>query len=113
MMEWVKIIVSILSGLAVCIPLVIQLVTQSQKVIKEKNWAKIVDAALGYMKTAEKNFDDGASRKEWVMSMVEQAAKSIDYDLDDAAKASISALIDSMCDMAKVVNASASIPTKN
>ena len=45
-------------------------------------------------KTAEEKFSDGATRKEWVMAMIRTSAANINYDLDDAALAKISALID-------------------
>ena len=37
-MDWVGLVVSILSGLAAAIPLVVQLVNYVQKAVKEKNW---------------------------------------------------------------------------
>jgi hypothetical protein len=104
MENWVNIVVSILSGLAVCIPLVYKLVVYVQTSVKEKNWANIMTMAIGYMKTAEEKFTDGATRKEWVLAMIKQSAVSANYTLDDEAIAKISALIDAMCDMAKTVN---------
>ena len=37
--------------------------------------------------------------------MIEQSAKTLNYNLDDESREKISALIDSACDMAKAVNA--------
>lgn len=54
------------------------------------------------MQTAETKFETGAERKEWVLAMVKASADTIDYDIDMDA---ISDLIDSLCNMSKVVNA--------
>ena len=50
-------------------------------------------------------FDTGAARKEWVMSMLAAHAKACNYPLNQAAIEKISDMIDSLCDMSKVVNA--------
>ena len=69
--EWVRLIVSVLSGLAATIPLVIQLVKYVRKTIQDKNWP------------------------------VKASADTVNYDLD---MDKISDLIDSLCDMSKIVN---------
>ena len=46
-------------------------------------------------------FEKGADRKEWVMAMVKASADTVNYDLD---MDKISDLIDSLCDMSKIVN---------
>lgn len=99
--EWVKLIVSVLSGFAVTIPLVIQLVKYVKQAIKERNWPEVIKIVMGYMERAETMFEKGADRKEWVMAMVKASADTIKYDLD---MDMISELIDSLCDMSKVVN---------
>ena len=103
-MSWVDIVVSILSGLAVCIPLVIQLVNVVRASVKEKNWSQIVDIVLDLMKEAETLFSDGATKKAWVMASVESAAKSINYNYDEVAKQKVSDMIDAICATAKIVN---------
>ena len=100
-MDWVGLVVSILSGLAAAIPLVVQLVNYVQKAVKEKNWNKMLEMVMDLMETAEGMFESGADRKEWVIAMVKGSADTINYDIDIEA---ISALIDSLCDMSKVVN---------
>lgn len=100
-MEWMRLIVSVLSGLAAAIPLVIQLVKYVRKAIQEKKWPEVVKLVTSYMERAETMFERGADRKEWVMAMVKASADTIDYDLD---MDKISDLIDSLCDMSKVVN---------
>lgn len=107
--EWVRLIVSVLSGLAAAIPLVVQLVKYVQRAIKEKNWPQVVNLVMGYMERAEAMFEEGADRKEWVLAMVKASADTIKYEID---MDEISALIDSLCDMSKVVNNSAEVKTK-
>ena len=108
-MEYLDIILSIVAGLAAAIPLVIKLVQYVQKAIKEKNWGQLLDLVMSLMEEAEQKFTDGATRKEWVMAMVATSAESINYDVDIAA---ISELIDSLCDLSKVVNPPADEPAK-
>lgn len=101
-MEWVKLALAIISGLATAIPLVIKLVEYVQKATKEKNWNKMLELVIDLMEQAETKFEEGADRKEWVLAMVKASADTINYDVDIEA---VSAMIDSLCDMSKVVNA--------
>ena len=100
-MGWMKYVVAILTGLATAIPLVVKLVEYVQKAVKEKNWNKLLDLVMSLMEEAEKKFEDGATRKEWVMAMVKSSADSINYDIDMEA---VSELIESLCEMSKIVN---------
>lgn len=101
-MEWINYAVSILSGLAVAIPLVVKLVEYVKKAVKEKNWSQVLKLVMDLMTKAEKKFETGAEKKEWVLAMIKASADSINYDIDTNA---ISELIDSLCDMSKAVNA--------
>ena len=103
-MSWVDIVVSIMSGLAVCIPLVVKLVNVVSTYVKEKNWSQIVAIVLDMMKEAETLFSDGATKKAYVMASVESAAKSINYNYDEVAKQKVSDMIDAICATAKIVN---------
>lgn len=100
-MKWYEILISILSGLAATIPLVVKLVEWVKKAIQEKNWNQLLALVMKLMAEAEEQFDNGSDRKAWVLSMVEVSAKSINYDIDMNA---VSELIDSLCAMSKKVN---------
>ena len=100
-MEWLELIVSILAGLAASIPLVIKLVEFVQKAVKEKNWNLIIKEVMGYMAIAEEKFAEGAERKEWVMAMTAELAKTVNYDIDMNV---ISDMVDNLCSMSKKVN---------
>lgn len=97
----VTIIVSILSGLAACIPLVIQLVKYVKRSVEEKNWNQLLKLVTNLMEEAEKKFATGAERKEWVLAMVKASADTINYPIN---LEEVSKLIDSLCDMSKIVN---------
>lgn len=100
-MEWFEYLPSILSGLAITIPLVIKLVEYVLRAYRERNWQKLINLLMQYMIIAEENFETGAERKEWVISMIMRSADTIDYPLDEEL---ISKMIDSLCDMTKKVN---------
>lgn len=98
----VSLVVAILTGLAACIPLAVKLVEYVQKAATEKNWSALLGLVVQLMEEAEKKFQDGATRKEWVMAMVVASAEYVNYPLDTAA---LSDLIDSLVSMTNVVNA--------
>lgn len=100
-MEWMEFALSVLAGLAAAIPLVIKLIEYVRRAVMEKNWNALLHLIMSYMEEAERKFDDGATRKEWVVAMVEKSADIVNYDVDPEL---ISRLIDSLCDMTKVVN---------
>lgn len=101
-MEWYTLLISILSGLAVTIPLVVKLVEYVKKAIQEKNWNKLLALVMRLMTEAEEKFDNGADRKEWVLGMVGASADIVDYEID---LEQVGELIDSLCAMSKKVNA--------
>lgn len=105
-MDYVNIIVSILTGLAACIPLVIKLCEYVQKAVKEKNWQKLLELVMKWMEQAETKFEDGAEKKEWVLTMVKASSEAINYNID---MTEVGKLIDALCDMSNVVNP----PVKN
>lgn len=100
-MEWYEIIVGILTGLAVAIPLVVKLVEYVTKVVREKNWGNVLTLVIKLMQEAEEKFDNGASRRTWVLEMVEASADVLNYDID---LEMIGNLIDMLCAMAKKIN---------
>ena len=100
-MEWYEIIISILSGIAACVPIVIKLVNYVKALAQEKNWSKLVVIVGNFMAEAETLYPDGASKKEYVVNSVLAIAKTIDYPVDEAV---LSELIDSLTKLSKKVN---------
>lgn len=98
---WLELAVSMLYGLIIVLPLVVKVIETVREAAKEKDWGKLCGLLSEYMSEAEKKFDDGATRKEWVMAMIEVAAKNMNYNVDMDV---ISDLIDQLCEMSKVVN---------
>lgn len=105
-MDWVDVVVNILSGLVVAIPLVVKLVEYVQKATKEKNWQALLELVTNLMKEAETKFETGAEKKDYVILAIKASASTINYEIDMDV---VSQLIDDLCAMSKVVNA----PTEN
>lgn len=101
---WIQIAISIISGIAVAIPLIIKLVNVVKDSVKEKNWNLLMKMTMDYMTEAEKNIASGAERKEWVMSMVIASAANINYPMTDDDVKKIEDLIDAICDASKILN---------
>lgn len=101
-MEWVQIVVSILSGLAVAIPMVVELVKWIKIAIQEKNWQELLKLVTNLMEEAEQKFDNGADREEWCLMMVKASADTINYNID---LEQVRKLIQSLCAVSKIVNA--------
>ena len=97
----ISVAVAVLTGLSACIPLAYKLIQYVKKATQEKNWAALLGLVISLMEEAETKFTDGATRKEWVMAMVQTSAEYINYPVDTEA---LGDLIDSLCDMTKIVN---------
>ena len=100
-MEVLEIILSIITGIAACIPLVIQLVKYIQAAAKEKNWGKLIVIVSNFIAEAETMFPDGASKKEYVINSVLNISKTIDYPVD---KEMLGELIDNLVTLSNKVN---------
>lgn len=99
--QFVSIIVAVLTGLVTCIPLAVKLYQAVKGAVQEKNWTRLLALVVDLMEEAEAKFSDGATRKEWVMAMVQTSAEYINYPVDAEA---LSEMIDALCDMTKIVN---------
>ena len=97
----INVIVAVLAGLATCIPLVVKLVQYVKKATQEKNWGGLLDLVMQLMEQAEKKFADGATRKEWVMAMVQTSAEYLNYPLDTQV---LSNMIDELVKLTNKVN---------
>ena len=104
-MDWVQIAVSILSGLAVCIPLVVKLVKYVTEAVQGRRWDELLKLVIANMAEAEGLFATGAERQQGVMKLLAANAASVGYALMPESVEKISAMIDSLCEMAKTVNA--------
>lgn len=102
--QWIDVIVAVLSGIAVCIPLVIKLVDCVKQLVQEKRWNILVSNVLELMTNAEQDYQRGAERKEYVMSAIKTIAKQIDYNFDYEAESKISNMIDEICKVSRVIN---------
>ena len=98
-MEWYEILISVLTGLAATIPLVIKLIEWVQKAVQEKNWNELLKLVMNLMEQAEAKFDNGDERREWGLMMVKASADTINYEIV------VAQMIDSLCELSKKVNA--------
>ena len=103
-MDFLNFLLSNLTTILTIITLIVALVKYVKKAIKEKNWSKVIDLIVKYMKEAEEKFDNGADRKEWVLAMI-KVSSDVNYD-------EVSSLIDDLCSMSKVVNAPEGVSPK-
>ena len=62
-MKYIDLIVSILAGLAVCIPIVVKLGQVIKTAIQEKNWARIVEIAMDFMTRRKRCLPPGPNEK--------------------------------------------------
>jgi hypothetical protein len=99
--DWINVIISILSGVAVCVPLVIKLVKYIRESIKAKNWTNLMALVLRLMTEAEDLYETGAERKEYVMSAIKGMEDILNYDIDENV---ISVMIDSICSASRIIN---------
>ena len=56
------------------------------------------------MMNAEKDYEHGVEKKEYVMNAIKTIADQIGYNFDAEAEKKVSEMIDEICKMAKVVN---------
>lgn len=100
-MEYSELIVAIVSGIIVCVPMVIQLINYVKELAKEKNWRKLIVIASNFMVEAETLYPDGASKKEYVINSIMAISNTIDYPID---KVMLSELIDSLVALSNKIN---------
>lgn len=98
---WIQAIISILSGIAILVPLVIKLVQYVQANAKEKNWSSLMVLVMNLMAQAEQMFDKGADKKEWVINELKAIASTLNYEIDWNV---VSEMIDKICDVSKEIN---------
>lgn len=102
--KFIDIAIAILTGLSVCIPLVIKLVAVVKENIAEKNWNEIVKIVIAQMVEAEKNYTEGAAKKAWVMNQMRVLAKSLNFNYTEVEELKVAELIDAICAGAKIIN---------
>lgn len=98
---WIQAIISIISGIAVLVPLMVKLVQFIQASVKEKNWNQMLKLVMNLMAEAEEKFEKGAEKKEWVMGQLKAMASTLNYDIDWDV---VSEMIDKICDVSKELN---------
>ena len=98
---WIQAIISILSGIAILIPMIVKLVQYVQANAKEKNWSSLMVLVMNLMAQAEQMFEYGAEKKEWVINELKAVANTLNYEIDWDV---VSEMIDKICDVSKEIN---------
>ena len=101
-MDILNLVIEVLAGLAIVIPLIIELIKYVKKSTLEKNWANLIRLVMNLMAAAENKFDNGADRKQWVIAMVQASANTINYPITDK---ELGDLIDDLVALTNKVNA--------
>lgn len=96
-----NVIIHILSGLIVCIPLVIKLINVTKEAIQNRNWYIIISLLSTFIIEAEELYTDGATKKDYVLKMIKQADPKLNYNLTDDDYAKIDSMIDELVAMTK------------
>lgn len=100
----INILIHILSGLIICIPLIIKLVQVTKEAIQNRNWYIIISLLSTFMIEAEELYTEGITKKDYVMKMIKQAAPKLNYTLTEEDYLKISDMIDELISMTKHIN---------
>lgn len=98
---WINIIISILTGIATCVPLVIKLVQVIKENVKSKNWTPLMQIVLRLMSEAEENYSSGEEKKSYVIDSIEAIKDTLNYDVD---MKTVSTMIDAIVLASKKIN---------
>ena len=98
---WIDIIISVLTGIATCIPLILTLIKTIKENVKSKNWTALMQLVLRLMTEAEENYATGEEKKAYVIDGIKALESSLNYDVDMEA---VSAMIDSIIIASKKIN---------
>ena len=98
------VIITILSGVTVCLPLVFKLIETVKELVNEKKWNILVRNVFVLMTDAEARYQRGEEKKNYVMSAIEIVAAQIGFNYDAEAKAKVSAMVDEICQISKEIN---------
>lgn len=100
-MDILNLVIEALAGLAIVIPLIVELIKYVKKSALEKNWSNLIRLVMSLIATAEEKFDNGADKKQWVVAMVQASANTINYPITEK---ELSDLIDNLVELTKKVN---------
>ena len=98
------VIINILSGVAVCLPLVFKLIETVKELVNEKKWNILVRNVFVLMTDAEARYQRGEEKKNYVMSAIEIVAAQIGFNYDAEAKEKVSVMVDEICQISKEIN---------
>lgn len=103
-LSWIKLGITVLSTLAVIIPLGYKLYKTINEIVQEKQWDRLMSLVISYMIEAENLMIKGEDKKKYVLSLIANTAKQVGYEIKDGDMEKISQLIDEICSATKLIN---------
>ena len=101
MENMVEYVMSIIVGLAVSIPVVVELIRSVRQNVAEKRWDLLIKKVINFMVTAEEQFKLGSVKKDFVLVMAKAAAEELGAPFDEE---KVGAMIDAMVELSKKIN---------
>ena len=83
MKEYIDLIIAICGAISVIVPLAIKYYNAIKALIKEKNYVKILDIMRGAATEAEKLYESGAERREYVLNIIKVSCDNLKVDYDE------------------------------
>ena len=83
MKEWIDLIIAICGAITVIVPLGINLYKAMVALIKEKNYAKILEIMKDAAVEAEKLYSTGAERRDYVLNILKVSCENLKVDYDE------------------------------
>lgn len=84
MKEWIDLIVAICGAISVIVPLGIKYFKAIKTIIKEKNYAKILEIMKDAAVEAEKLYKDGAEKRTYVLDLLKVSCENLKVEYDEA-----------------------------
>lgn len=84
MKEWIDLIVAICGAISVIVPLAIKYIKAIKTIIKEKNYAKILEIMKDAAVEAEKLYKDGAEKRKYVLDIIKVSCDDLKVEYDEA-----------------------------
>lgn len=100
----ITLIAGLIGAIAALIPTFIKLKECLVDIVKNKNWAKIMQVAMSAMKTVEASGKTGADKKQMVVNIVTQSCANLEIELDAELIKRLSDYIDDTIDFVNSMN---------
>ena len=83
MKEYIDLIIAICGAISVIVPLAVKYYNAIKSLIKEKNYIKILDILRDAAAEAEKLYENGAEKREYVLNIVKVSCDNLKVEYDE------------------------------